>query len=74
MEEKDIELMGTVTESLEGLRYRISLDNGNQALADLSGKIRLQFTEVLPGDKVCVVFSPYDLSKGRIIECYHKDK
>ncbi len=61
-----IEVEGTVTESLPNASFRVELANGHQVLAYVSGKIRLNFIRVLPGDKVLVELSPYDLARGRI--------
>ena len=61
-----IEVEGTVTESLPNATFRVELANRHQVLAYVSGKIRLNFIRVLPGDRVLVELSPYDLSRGRI--------
>ena len=61
-----IEVEGTVKESLPNARFRVQLDNGHIVLAHVSGKIRMNFIRILPGDRVKVELSPYDLSKGRI--------
>ena len=61
-----IEVEGTVTESLPNASFRVELANGHVVLAYVSGKIRLNFIRVLPGDKVLVELSPYDLARGRI--------
>lgn len=61
-----IEVEGTVTESLPNAAFRVELANGHKVLAYVSGKIRLNFIRVLPGDRVLVELSPYDLSRGRI--------
>ncbi|HPN88787.1 MAG TPA: translation initiation factor IF-1 [Candidatus Omnitrophota bacterium] len=61
-----IEVEGTVRESLPNARFRVQLDNGHMVLAHVSGKIRMNFIRILPGDRVKVELSPYDLSKGRI--------
>ncbi|GAC1455629.1 MAG: translation initiation factor IF-1 [Ktedonobacterales bacterium] len=62
-----IEVEGTVTESLPNAMFRVVLNEGGHAvLAHLSGKIRLNFVRIVPGDKVKVELSPYDLTKGRI--------
>ncbi len=61
-----IEVEGTVTESLPNASFRVELANGHRVLAYVSGKIRLNFIRVLPGDKVLVELSPYDLARGRI--------
>ena len=61
-----IEVEGTVTESLPNATFRVELANGHKVLAYVSGKIRLHFIRVLPGDRVLVELSPYDLSRGRV--------
>lgn len=61
-----IEVEGTVTEPLPNAMFRIELANGHNVLAHVSGKIRLNFIKILPGDRVLVELSPYDLSRGRI--------
>ena len=62
-----IELEGTITESLPNAMFRVELDNGHKVLAHISGKMRLNFIRILPGDTVTMEMSPYDLTKGRII-------
>ncbi len=61
-----IEVEGTVIESLPNATFRVELANGHKVLAYVSGKIRLYFIRVLPGDRVLVELSPYDLTRGRI--------
>ena len=61
-----IEVEGTVTESLPNATFRVELANGHKVLAYVSGKIRMHFIKILPGDGVMVELSPYDLSRGRI--------
>ncbi|MFZ7104434.1 MAG: translation initiation factor IF-1 [Peptococcaceae bacterium] len=61
-----IEVEGTVIEPLPNAMFKVELDNGHQVLAHVSGKIRMNFIKILPGDKVTVELSPYDLSRGRI--------
>ena len=61
-----IELEGTVVEALPNATFQVELQNGHQILAHISGKLRMNFIRILPGDKVTVEMSPYDLSKGRI--------
>ncbi|MBW8064901.1 MAG: translation initiation factor IF-1 [Nitrospira sp.] len=61
-----IEVQGTVAETLPNAMFRVSLDNGHRILAHISGKMRMHFIRILPGDKVTVQLSPYDLTKGRI--------
>ena len=67
MAKKDaIEVEGRVVELLPNTMFRVALPNGHQILAHISGKMRLHFIRILPGDKVLLEMSPYDLSKGRI--------
>lgn len=61
-----IELEGTVVESLPNATFKVDIGNGHQILAHISGKLRMNFIRILPGDKVTVQMSPYDLTKGRI--------
>ena len=61
-----IEIEGTVVEALPSAQFKVELPNGHQILAHISGKLRMNFIRILPGDKVTVEMSPYDLSKGRI--------
>ena len=61
-----IEAEGIITEALPNAIFRIQLDNGHSILGHLSGKMRLNMIKVLPGDRVLIDISPYDLSKGRI--------
>lgn len=65
--EEGIVLDGTVREALKGAMFRVELDNGHMVLAHISGKMRKYYIRILPGDKVSVELSPYDLSRGRII-------
>ncbi|HOV69704.1 MAG TPA: translation initiation factor IF-1 [Clostridia bacterium] len=62
-----IEVEGVVVEALRNAVFQVRLENGHMILAHLSGKLRMNFIQVLPGDKVTVEMSPYDLTKGRII-------
>ncbi|MBN2693941.1 translation initiation factor IF-1 [bacterium] len=62
-----IEMEGTVLEPLPNAMFRVELDNGHKILAHISGKMRMNFIRILPGDRVTVEISPYDLTKGRII-------
>ena len=62
-----IEVEGTVVEPLPNAMFNVELANGHKVLAHISGKIRLHYIRILPGDKVLVELSPYDLSRGRII-------
>jgi len=67
MAKKDaIEVEGTVREPLPNAMFRVELDNGHKILAHISGKMRLHYIKILPGDKVKVELSPYDLTRGRI--------
>ena len=61
-----IEVEGTVVESLPNAMFRVELANGHKVLAHISGKIRKNYIRVLPGDRVLVELSPYDLSRGRV--------
>ena len=62
-----IELEGTVIEKLPNAMFRVKLENDHEVLAHISGKLRMNFIRILPGDKVTLEMSPYDLTKGRII-------
>ena len=62
-----IEIEGTVVEKLPNAMFQVELENGHKVLAHISGKLRMNFIRILPGDKVTIELSPYDLSKGRII-------
>ncbi|MCX7796077.1 MAG: translation initiation factor IF-1 [bacterium] len=62
-----IEVEGTVVEALPNAMFRVELDNGHRVLAHISGKIRLNFIRILPGDRVKLELSPYDLTRGRIV-------
>jgi len=64
--EKAIEVEGRVTEALPNAVFRVELDNGHTVLAHTSGKMRMYFIRILPGDRVRLELSPYDLSRGRI--------
>lgn len=64
--EDAIEVEGVITESLPNAMFRVELENGHKILAHVSGKIRMHFIRILPGDKVKVELSPYDLTRGRI--------
>ena len=61
-----IEVNGVVQESLPNAMFRVALDNGHKIIAHISGKMRMHYIKILPGDKVTVELSPYDLSRGRI--------
>ncbi len=64
--EDSIEVQGTVVEVLPNAMFRVELDNGQVVLAYVSGKMRMHYIRILPGDRVLVELSPYDLTKGRI--------
>ena len=64
--EEAIQVEGTIVEPLPNAMFRVELDNGHKVLAHISGKMRMHFIKILPGDKVTVELSPYDLSRGRI--------
>ncbi len=67
MPKKDvIEVEGTVTEALPNAMFRVQLDNGYEVLAHVAGRLRMHFIRILPGDRVRVELSPYDLTRGRI--------
>ena len=68
--EKGIELEGTVLEVLPNCMFRVELQNGLKILAHVSGKMRMHFIRILPGDRVLVQLSPYDLTRGRIVYRY----
>ena len=61
-----IEMEGVIIESLSNSNFKVELENGHEIIAHLSGKMRMNYIKVLPGDKVKIEMSPYDLSKGRI--------
>ena len=61
-----IEIEGTVVEKLPNAMFQVELENGHQVLAHISGKLRMNFIRILPGDKVTVQMSPYDVTRGRI--------
>ncbi len=61
-----IEVQGTVTETLPNAMFRVKVQSGHRILAHISGKMRMHFIRILPGDKVTVELSPYDLTRGRI--------
>ncbi len=68
--EETIQVEGKVIEPLPNAMFRVELDNGHQVLAHISGKMRMHFIRILPGDKVTVELSPYDLTRGRIVYRY----
>jgi translation initiation factor IF-1 len=65
--EENIAVEGTVIETLPNAMFRVELENGHRVLAHISGKMRMHFIKILPGDKVSVELSPYDLKRGRIV-------
>lgn len=65
-EQEKIKALGTVVEKLPDAKFKVELENGHEVLAHVSGKIRVRFIRIMPGDKVTVELSPYDLSRGRI--------
>ena len=65
--EEAIEVEGRVVEPLPNAMFRVELENGHRVLAHISGKMRMHFIKILPGDKVTVELSPYDLTRGRIV-------
>ena len=65
-----IELEGTVLDTVPNAMFKVELENGHEILAHVSGKIRMNYIRILPGDKVTVEMSPYDLSRGRITYRY----
>ncbi len=68
--EEPIKVDGTIIETLPNATFRVELENGHQVLAHISGKMRMHFIKILPGDKVTLELSPYDLSRGRIVYRY----
>lgn len=72
MAKKDdvIEVIGTVVEPLPNAMFKVKLDNGHEVLCHISGKMRMHYIRILPGDKVRIEMSPYDLERGRIIYRY----
>ncbi len=64
--EEAIQVEGTIIEPLPNAMFRVELENGHKVLAHISGKMRMHFIKILPGDQVTVELSPYDLSRGRI--------
>ncbi len=67
IEGKDIEVEGTVVECLPNATFKVEIEGGHTVLAHLSGKMRIHFIRILPGDRVKVAISPYDLTRGRIV-------
>jgi translation initiation factor IF-1 len=68
--EDAIEVEGEVIDTLPNAQFKVELENGHQVLAHISGKMRMHYIEILPGDKVKVELSPYDLTRGRIVYRY----
>jgi translation initiation factor IF-1 len=68
--EEAIKVDGTIIETLPNATFRVELENGHKVLAHISGKMRMHFIKILPGDKVTIEISPYDLTRGRIIYRY----
>jgi translation initiation factor IF-1 len=68
--EEAIKIDGTIMETLPNAMFRVELESGHKILAHISGKMRMHFIKILPGDKVTVELSPYDLNRGRIIYRY----
>ncbi len=68
--QESIEQDGTITEALSNAMFRVELENGHEVIAHISGKMRMHYIKILPGDKVKLEMSPYDLSKGRIVYRY----
>jgi translation initiation factor IF-1 len=65
-----IEVEGTVLEPLPNAMFRVELENGHKVLAHISGKMRMHYIRILPGDRVVIEISPYDLNRGRIVYRY----
>lgn len=65
--EEAFEVEGTVNQVLANTRFKVQLDTGSEVLAHVAGRMRKNFIRIVPGDKVCVELSPYDLTKGRIV-------
>lgn len=68
--EEAIKMDGTIVETLPNATFRVELEGGHEVLAHISGKMRMHYIRILPGDKVTVELSPYDLSRGRIVYRY----
>ncbi len=68
--QQSIEQDGTIVEALSNAMFRVELQNGHEVIAHISGKMRMHYIKILPGDKVKLEMSPYDLSKGRIVYRY----
>jgi translation initiation factor IF-1 len=70
--EDAIEVQGVIQETLPNAMFKVSLENGHQVLAHISGKMRMHYNKILPGDKVTIELSPYDLTRGRITYRFSK--
>ena len=68
--EEGIHVEGSVLETLPNAMFKVELDNGHQVLAHISGKMRMHYIRILPGDRVSVELSPYDLTRGRVVYRY----
>ena len=68
--QRAIEQDGTIVEALSNAMFRVELQNGHEVIAHISGKMRMHYIKILPGDKVRIEMSPYDLTKGRIVFRY----
>jgi len=68
--QSSIEQDGVITEALSNAMFRVELENGHEVIAHISGKMRMHYIKILPGDKVKLEMSPYDLTKGRIVYRY----
>lgn len=68
--QSNIEQDGTIIEALSNAMFRVELENGHEVIAHISGKMRMNYIRILPGDRVKLEMSPYDLSKGRIVYRY----
>lgn len=68
--QKSIEQDGTIVEALSNAMFRVELENGHEVIAHISGKMRMNYIKILPGDRVKLEMSPYDLTKGRIVYRY----
>ena len=68
--QESIEQDGTIAEALSNAMFRVELENGHEVIAHISGKMRMHYIKILPGDKVKLEMSPYDLTKGRIVYRY----
>lgn len=70
VKEKGLQVDGTIIKTLPNATFKVQLENGHEVLAHVSGKMRMHFIKILPGDTVTVELSPYDLTRGRIIYRY----